>query len=59
MYHLKGFPYRNFYRNAKKSLDMGLSQQGVKKAAEYSLAESERNFYIPVDSFMNDEYDEE
>ena len=38
---------------------MGLSQQEAKKAAEYALAEADKNLFMSEESLMNDEYDEE
>ena len=38
---------------------MGLSQQESKKAAEDALAETEKNCFMPEESLMNDEPDEE
>ena len=35
---------------------MGLSQQEANKAAEYALAEAEKNRSMPEESLMNDEY---
>ena len=48
-----------YNRNAKKVLEMGLSQQETRKAEEYAYVEAEKNLFIPEDSLMNDEYDEE
>ena len=52
-------PYRDFLPKRKKSLEVALSQQEAKKAAEDALSEAEKNWFIQEDSLVNDEYDEE
>ena len=51
---LQGFPTKM----QKKSLEMGLSQQEAKKAAEDAQEEAEKNYFIQEESLMNDESNE-
>ena len=56
----KEFPIGIYYQNKKnKALQMGLSQKEAKKAAENSLSEAEKNGFMPEDSLMNNESNEE
>ena len=57
-------PQRNSHqgyltKTQKNDFEMGPSQQEAKKASEYVLAETEKKCFMPEESLMNDEYDEE
>ena len=57
-YHLKGMPYRDLLPKQNSS-EMGLYQQEAKKEADDAFTEAQKNCFMPEESLMKDESDEE
>ena len=55
----KECPIGIYYQNKKKSSEMGLYQKEAKKEADDAFTEAQKNCFMPEESLMKDESDEE